>query len=176
MGIPKKDIQNRRLCNISVEDENKISSTPEGENYFMKREQSFISKVEKGEVEHLAVEISDYYNLVQASDENLRVKPIESTPETEIEIRDLPVHSNLTVKPVEQVVRRIPVSSYEQIYDTVSIEDIAGHSQMSASEIMSSLGDRFQGTHEVPEFVSYDIGISTLKATTELPGERWSAP
>merc|ERR1712142_965895 len=188
--IPKKDIQNRRLSNISVEDENKISSTPEGENYFMKREQSFISKVEKREVEHLAVEISDYYNLVQASDENLRVKPIESTPETEIEIRDLPVHSNLTVKPVEQVVRRIPVSSYEQIYDTVSIEDIAGHSQMSAAEIMSSLGDRFQGTHEVPEFVSSfedlyqrstegttdDLVISALKATTELPGERWSAP
>jgi len=189
--IPKQDLQNRRLSNISVEEENKISSTPEGENYFMKREQSFISKVEKGEVENLAVEISDYYSLEsEKADETLCVKPIESTPETEIEIRDLPSESSLTVKPIEGVVRRIPVSSYEQIYDTVSIEDITGHSQMSAAEIMSSLGDRFQGTHEIPEFVSSfedlyqrsaegmadDIVISALKATTELPGERWSAP
>jgi len=188
--IPRPDRQNRRLSNISVEEENKISSTPEGESYFMKREQSFISKVEKGQMEQLAVEISDYYSLDEASNDKLCVKPIESTPETEIEIRDLPSASNLTVKPVETLARRIPVSSYEQIYDTVSIEDIAGHSRMSAAEIMSSLGDRFQGTHEVPEFVSSfedlyqrsaegmadDITLSALKATAELPGERWSAP
>ena len=189
--IPKQEVQNRRLSNISVEDGNKISSTPEGENYFMKREESFISKVEKGEVDNLAVEISDYYSLdTESTDITLCVKPIESTPETEIEIRDFRSESNLTVKPIEQVVRRIPVSSYEQIYDTVSIEDIAAHSRMSASEIMSSLGDRFQGTHEIPEFISSfedlyqrsasgmadDIVTSALKATTELPGERWSAP
>jgi len=50
---------------------------------------------------------------------------------------------------------------------------------------MSSLGDRFQGTHEVPEFVSSfedlyqrsaegiadDITLSALKATAELPGK-----
>ena len=188
--IPRHERQNRRLSNISVEEENKISSTPEGENYFMKREHSFISKVEKGEMAQLAVEISDYYSLEEASDDKLCVKPIESTPEAEIEIRDLPLQSNLTVKPVETLARRIPVSSYEQIYDTVSIEDIAGHSRMSAAEIMSSLGDRFQGTHEVPEFVSSfedlyqrsaegmadDVVLSALKATAELPGERWSAP
>jgi len=189
--IPKQETQNRRLSNVSVEEANKISSTPEGEKYFMKREESFISKVEKGEVENLAVEIADYYSVdTESSDIQLCVKPISSTPETEIEIRDFRSESNLTVKPVDLVVRRIPVSSYEQIYDTVSIEDIAGHSRMSAAEIMSSLGDRFQGTHEIPEFVSSfedlyqrsaegmadDIVNSALKATSELPGERWSAP
>jgi len=94
------------------------------------------------------------------------------------------------VKPIDLKIRRVPVSSYEQIYDTVSIEDIAANSKMSAAEIMSSLGDRFQGTHEMPEFVSSfedlyqrsaegmadEIVNSALKATTELPGERWSAP
>ena len=189
--IPNQEIQNRRLSNISIEDGNKISSTPEGEIYFMKREESFIAKVDKGEVENLAVEISDYYNLQSAGKENeLCVKPIESTPETEIEIRDFRSESNLTVKPIDLKIRRVPVSSYEQIYDTVSIEDIAANSKMSAAEIMSSLGDRFQGTHEMPEFVSSfedlyqrsaegmadEIVNSALKATTELPGERWSAP
>eukprot|EP00092_Neocalanus_flemingeri_P079432 GFUD01098953.1.p1 GENE.GFUD01098953.1~~GFUD01098953.1.p1 ORF type:complete len:2477 (-),score=634.93 GFUD01098953.1:598-7686(-) len=189
--IPKHETQNRRLSNISIEDGNKISSTPEGETYFMKREESFIAKVDKGEVEHLAVEISEYYNLQTPTTENeLCVKPVESTPETEIEIRDFRSASNLTVKPIDQVVRRIPVSSYEQIYDSVSIEDIGAHSKMSTAEIMSSLGDRFQGTHEMPEFVSSfedlyqrsaegladEIVSSALRASTELPGERWSAP
>ena len=189
--IPEQEMRNRRLSNVSVEEANKISSTPEGEKYFLKREESFISNVEKGEVENLAVEIADYYSVdTESSDIQLFVKPISSTPETEIEIRDFRSESNLTVKPVDLVVRRIPVSSYKQIYDTVSIEDIAGHSRMSAAEIMSSLGDRFQGTHEIPEFVSSfedlyqrsaegmadDIVNSALKATSELPGERWSAP
>merc|ERR1719369_888454 len=177
--IPKQEAQNRRLSNISIEEGSKISSTPEGE-------ESFIAKVDNGEVENLAVEISDYYSI----ENELCVKPVECTPEATIEICDLGSESNLTVKPIEPNFRRIPVSSYEQIYDTVSIEDINAHTNMSTSEIISSLGDRFQGTHEIPEFVSsfeelyhrsaegmMDEKItSALKASRDLPGERWSAP
>jgi len=188
LEIPKQEVQNRRLSNISIEDGHKISSTPEGEKYFMKREESFIAKIDKGEVESLAVEISDYYSLPSVGTENeLCVKPVESTPEAEIEIREFSSQSDLTVKPLETNVRRVPTSSYEQIYDSVSIEDIAANSKMSVAEIMSSLGDRFQGTHDMPECVSSFEDLyqrsadgmadeSALRATAELPGERWSAP
>merc|ERR1719474_359549 len=52
--IPNSEKKNRRLSNTSIDENHKISSTPEGEKYFVKREQSFLSKFDKGEVGNLA--------------------------------------------------------------------------------------------------------------------------
>jgi len=157
----------------------------------MKREQSFLSKFDKGEVENLAVEISEYYSYDnESSNSGLLVKPVETTPESEIEIRSIEPKSALTVKPIDDVIRRIPASSYEQIYETVSVEDVSAHNKMTPAEILMSLGDQFQGTQDIPEsFSSFEelyqrtaedtddaTKLSPLKAATELPGERWSAP
>ena len=188
--FPRDDLRNRRLSNISIEEEKKISSTPEGENYFMKREESFIAKVDKGEIENLAIEISDYYNAQPANVEALCVKPVKTKPEAEIEVSDFGSKTNLTVKPLEDNGRKINLSSYEQIYDSVSIETMNAEIEMSTKELMSNLGDRFLGTQELPDCVSSfedfyqrsaegladQIVTSALKETSGLPLERWSAP
>merc|ERR1712142_352228 len=115
---------NRRLSAISLEESSKISTTPEGEKYFMKREESFVTKVSKGELSSLAVEISDFCSLQNsASDHSLSVKPMKFSPEKEIVVDDLGSQSSLTVKPLEKSKTSVQGSSYEQIYDSVEMEE-----------------------------------------------------
>ena len=177
---------NRRLSTISIESASKISSTPEGEKYFMKREESFVAKVDKGEVVNLAVEISDFFSLENSpSDTNLSVKPFQCSPEKEIIVEDLGSQSNLMVKPLESTIKSIPCSSYEHIYDKIEVEESQNMSNMSAAELMENLGDKFVGTHEIPEsFSSFEdlYGKSVEENYTELESKscvtsvRWSAP
>merc|ERR1712142_259983 len=140
---------NRRLSAISLEENSKISTTPEGEKYFMKREESFVAKVAKGEVEKLAVDINDYFSLEHsASSSSLSVRPVVVSPEAEIVVEDLGSQSNLTVKPLDK-----PCSSYEHLYDTIDPEiQITNEAVMTKSEIMKNLGDKFVGTQEIPEY------------------------
>ena len=178
----------RRLSTISVEETNKISSTPEGQKYFMQREESFVAKVDRGEVENLAVEISDFYSLeTSASQSSLSVRPFVVSPEAEIVVADLGSQSSLMVKPIEKTIHSFPCSSYEHIYDKIEAEE---HNEtkekLSATEILSSLGDKFVGTHEIPDFYSsfeelYSKSIEEGAETSEssvpmTAGERWSAP
>ena len=170
MSIPKAGTH-RRLSNISVEEASKISSTPEGENYFMKREESFITKVHKGEVENLAVEISDYFSLEHsASHSSLSVKPFDVDPESEIIVDNLGSQSNLVVKPVETTIKSIPCSSYEHLYDRVEAEP-EDDVQMSAADILENLGDKFVGTHDIPEFYS-SFEELYKKENTESPSSK----
>ena len=174
--------QTRRLSNISLEGASKISTTPEGEKYFMKREESFVTKVAAGELASLAVEISDFCNLQHSpSEQSLRVKPMEFSPETEIVVADLGSQSNLTVKPLEKSNSSLQCSSYEQIYQ---LEDPAAleKPQVSAEEILASLEGKFEGPRDVPEyFSSFEELVSKSGATTSTSEtleslERWSAP
>merc|ERR1719195_240073 len=176
---------NRRLSTVSI-DSSKISSTPEGEKYFMKREESFVAKVDKGEVVNLAVEISDFFTLENSrSDTNLSVKPFQCSPEKEIIVENLGSQSNLMVKPLESTIKSIPCSSYEHIYDKIEVEESQNIGNMSAAELMENLGDKFVGTHEIPEsFSSFEdlYGKSVDEHYTELESHssvtsvRWSAP
>ena len=149
--IPKGSVH-RRLSTVSVEEGNRISSSFDGEKYFMKREESFITKVHKGEVENLAVEVSDFFSLEHsASHSSLSVKPFDFRPESEIVVENLGgSQSNLIVKPLETTIKSIPCSSFEHLYDRVEADDDV---QMSAADILS-IGDKFEGTHEYPEFYS----------------------
>merc|ERR1719195_303118 len=176
---------NRRLSTVSI-DSSKISSTPEGEKYFMKREESFVAKVDKGEVVNLAVEISDFFTLENSrSDTNLSVKPFQCSPEKEIIVENLGSQSNLMVKPLESTIKSIPCSSYEHIYDKIEVEESQNIGNMSAAELMENLGDKFVGTQEIPEsFSSFEdlYGKSVDEHYTELDSKssvtsvRWSAP
>ena len=177
---------NRRLSTISIESASKISSTPEGEKYFMKREESFITKVDKGEVVNLAVEISDFFTLENSrSDTNLSVKPFQCSPEKEIIVENLGSQSNLMVKPLESTIKSIPCSSYEHIYDKIEVEESQNIGNMSAAELMENLGDKFVGTHEIPEsFSSFedlygksvDENYLELESHSSVTSVRWSAP
>ena len=185
MSISVPEAELKRLSSISFEGGSKISSTPEGESYFMAREESFIKKVYDGELQNLAVEVSDYFS-VDAVKEDLLVKPISKDPKAEIEIKDLRLQSCLRVKSEA----RAPVSSFETIYDKISLEDIGSTSKLTKEEILASLGDKFQGTMEVPEFVSsfdelcqfsaMDMDQSIRGASGLDPaldcGRRWTAP
>ena len=174
----------RRISSLSVEN---ISSTPEAERYFMKREQSFISKVAKGELDSLAVEVSDYYTLEKSmSDLDLRVKPVDPCPDREIEITSFDAETDLTVKPVE-LRRLVTVSSYEGIYDQVSLENVPGDRQVTVAELVGNIGDRFEGTRLMPEQASsfeelyarsaeYMSGQIVSSALDSLGRTRWSAP
>ena len=186
--VPRSSVQSRRLSNISLEEASKISTTPEGEKYFMKREESFVSKVAAGELASLAVEISDFCSLQQSpSEQSLSVKPMEFSPETEIVVADLGSQSNLTVKPLEKPKSSVQCSSYEQIYEAVQLEDPADLEKqpVSAEEILASLEGKFEGTQDIPEyFSSFEELYSRSGAapgpdtTSELAAtvERWSAP
>jgi hypothetical protein len=126
----------------SVEEKevNKISSTPEGEAYFYRREQSFIKKVEQGKIGQLAVVIADRFLQktesnnedyicpdVLPSDHELSVKPVLASPEAEIEItntNDLADQVlDLTVKPIIRPSPTGLLSSYESIYDRLILEE-----------------------------------------------------
>lgn len=187
MDIEVPEVERKRL---SVEGGSKISSTPEGESYFMARENSFVRKVHDGELQNLAVEISDYFSL-ESVDEELVVKPIVEDPGAEIEITDLRPESSLVVKPIDLTVKRAPVSSFETIYDKVSLEEVKPRSRITKEEIMAGLGERFQGTVEVPDFVSsvdelyqfssMDMAQSSsstshLETAVRQPVRRWTAP
>ena len=145
----------RRLSTVSIDSANKISTTPEGEKYFMKREESFVAKVAKGEVETLAVEISEFFPLESsASEATLSVRPFEVSPDKEIVVADVGSQSSLTVRPLETVVRSLACSSYEHLYDGVTTEH---QEQMTADELVQNIGDKFVGTQEIRDsFGSYE--------------------
>jgi len=95
--------------------------------------------------------------------------------------------SKLTIKPIEQVVKRLPSSSYEAIYEMVSIDDIEDPCTLSPADIISSLGDKYQTETVVPDFASSFNDIfqqstenledrSQLAAYSGPPLLRWSAP
>jgi len=191
--VPCRDMaDHRRLSDVSIGDVGKISTTPEGEKYFMKREESFIKKIDQGELHNLAVEISDYCNIDDTLIlEDLLVLPVDTNPENTIEISNLDENSRLTVKPVEPIVKRLPVSSYEAIYDNLSLDDFDNCTKMTPADIVSNLGDKYQGTVEIPdtvissfedlyqrscENVADNYGSSMLGLSIEPPLERWSAP
>ena len=177
-------IPSRRLSTISVEEGSKISSTPEGEKYFMKREESFVAKVAKGEIENLAVEVADYYSLEHsASQSSLSVRPFVMSPEAEIVVDNLGSQSNLTVKPVEKLVQ----SSYEHLYDSVAEAEVDGkETPINQANMLEKLGDTYVAPQEIPDyFTSFEELY--LKSTDEEDlladaaaqaalGERWSAP
>ena len=179
--------ETKRLSTTSSDGNNKISSTPEGESYFMAREESFIKKVHEGELQNMAVEVSDYFSL-DSVDEELVVKPIQENPEAEIEIFDLRPESSLMVKPITSSEYRAPVSSFETIYDKLSIEEVEPTGTMTKEEILASIGDKFQGAAEVPEyFSSFDelcqFGVEysdqSSSGVASLDGDfgrRWTAP
>ena len=184
IAVPTSSVQNRRLSNISLEESTKISTTPEGEKYFMRREESFVSKVSKGELSSLAVEISDFCSLqTSASDHSLSVKPMKFSPESEIVVADLGSQSSLTVKPLEKCKTSLQCSSYEHIYDSVQLEESTEpEKQVSAEELLASLEGKFEGTREVPEYYSSFEELYSKSAeaaalsTAEETLERWSAP
>merc|ERR1719431_18966 len=99
----------------------------------------------------MAVEVSDYFSFYFV-DEELGVNPIQENPE--IEISDLRPKSSLMVKPITSSESRAPVSSFETIYDKLSIEEVEPTGSMTKEEILASIGDKFQGTVEVPEYFS----------------------
>ena len=188
------DIPHRRLSTVSIESGNKISTTPEAEKYFMKREESFVAKVAKGEVETLAVEISEFFPLESsASEAALSVRPFEVSPDKEIVVADVGSQSSLTVRPVETVTRSLACSSYEHLYDGVTIEDLEDPEQtrpldqMTTEELLQNLGDKFVGTKEIPDsYGSYEElyqrdeaeeKAALDNASSSMPGSvRWSAP
>ena len=153
-----------------------ISTTPEAEDYFMKREQSFIGKIVRGEVSSLAVEVSDSFN--PSNSGKLCVKPISRSSYSEIEISNLDFKSDLIVKPVDEKLKTI--SSYETIYDHVALEEIAANRQISIEELLGNLGDRFEGTRLLPEqaFSSEELYQGQADASSDLGvnRNRWSAP
>ena len=181
------EIPERRVPDESTE--GKISTTPEAEAYFMKREQSFINKVYTGEVHNLAVNVSNFNALdTSMSESDLTVKPVAATcPEMEIEVSSLNTsRSELTVKPMKS---RGLMSSYEAIYDRVSIEDLdhIPDQMMTTSDLLDNLGDRFEGTRMVPEHASsfedlYERSADNMagdilsSALDTLEPARWSAP
>lgn len=175
INVPDSDT--KRLSNVSTEGESKISSTPEGESYFMAREESFIKKVHEGELQTMAVEVSDYFSM-ESIDDDLMVKPLVEHPEAEIEITDLRPGSNLVVRTVTQA----PVSSFETIYDKIALEEMETNTQMTKEEILASLEDKFQGAVALPEYFSsfdelYQMEMdesSGVMAAEE--GRRWTAP
>ena len=151
----------RRLSTVSIDSANKISTTPEGEKYFMKREESFVAKVAKGEVETLAVEISEFFPLESsASEAALSVRPFEVSPDKEIVVADVGSQSSLTVRPLETVVRSLACSSYEHLYDgatTEHQEQTKPLEQMTADELVQNIGDKFVGTQEIRDsYGSYE--------------------
>ena len=153
-----------------------ISTTPEAEDYFMKREQSFIGKIVRGEVSSLAVEVSDSFSPSNAG--KLCVKPISRSSYSEIEILNLDIKSDLIVKPVDEKMKTI--SSYETIYDRVALEEIAADRQISLEELLGNLGDRFEGTRLLPEhaFSSEELyqGQADVTSNVGVNQNRWSAP
>ena len=177
VAIPERE---RRFSNLSTEN---ISTTPEAEKYFMKREASFMEKVVKGELETLAVEISDFCK--EGKVEELTVKPVQSSPGSEIEIINLEADSELTVKPMDR--QRTPLtSSYEVIYNRVDIEKGVG-SRQSVAELLGNLGDKYTVTKTLPDFTSsFDelyqktaedmAGDIVSSALDSFEPDRWSAP
>ena len=153
-----------------------ISTTPEAEDYFMKREQSFIGKLVRGEVGSLAVEVSDTLN--PSNDVKLRVKPIARNSYSEIEVTNLDIKSELSVKPIDDKLKTI--SSYETIYDRVALEESAADRKISIEELLGNLGDRFEGTRLLPEY-AFSSEELYQRPTEELDEggvnrNRWSAP
>lgn len=193
MDIPSGGAS-RRLSTVSIESANKISTTPEGEKYFMKREESFVAKVAKGEVETLAVEISEFFPLESSASESaLSVRPFEVSPDKEIVVADVGSQSSLTVRPLETVARSLACCSYEHLYDGVAPEDMEHPEQtrpldqMTAEELLQNLGDKFVGTKEIPDSYGsyeelYQRGEAEERAaldnaSSSMPGSvRWSAP
>merc|ERR1719242_927479 len=174
INVPDDGVDTKRLSNASMEGEAKISSTPEGESYFLAREQSFIKKVHEGELQTMAVEVSDYFSM-ESIDDDLMVKPLVEHPEAEIEITDLRPGSDLVVRSVNQA----PVSSFETIYDKIALEELETNTSMTKEELLASLEDKFQGAVELPEyFSSFDdlCQISDMEESLVEEGRRWTAP
>ena len=174
INVPDDGVDTKRLSNASMEGESKISSTPEGESYFLAREESFIKKVHEGELQAMAVEVSDYFSM-DSIDDDLTVKPLVEHPEAEIEITDLRPGSDLVVRSVNQA----PVSSFETIYDKIALEEMETNTSMTKEELLASLEDKFQGAVELPEyFSSFDdlCQISDMEESLVEEGRRWTAP
>ena len=174
INVPDDGVDTKRLSNASMEGESKISSTPEGESYFLAREESFIKKVHEGELQAMAVEVSDYFSM-DSIDDDLTVKPLVEHPEAEIEITDLRPGSDLVVRSVTQA----PVSSFETIYDKIALEEMETNTSMTKEELLASLEDKFQGAVELPEyFSSFDdlCQISDMEESLVEEGRRWTAP
>jgi hypothetical protein len=182
----------------SVEEKelNKISSTPEGEAYFYRREQSFIKKVEQGHLGQLAVVIPDSFeqktegtinDYVLFPDQELSVKPVLISPDVEIEItntNDLSSQaSNLFVKPVIRPSPSGLLSSYESIYDRLIMEeevlqssftggkDTEGLLQQQSPSSTTSLvlGDRFSVTQrQLPDWAGSSFEELFDKSAGEL--------
>jgi hypothetical protein len=144
---------------VDEKEEAKISSTPEAEAYFYRREQSFIKKAEQGELAQLAVVVSDYFSQLgmdtcsegneqeflpttrtSVDHKNLTVKPVLTNPEAEIEItgaEDISDSaSNLIVKTVgSPTAAGGLLSSYESIYDRLLLEEVETGMEMETSGV-----------------------------------------
>ena len=171
VAIPGRE---RRFSNLSTEN---ISTTPEAETYFMKREASFVDKVAKGELESLAVDISDFCK--EGTD--LKVKPVNTSPTSEIEVISLEADTELTVKPLEK-----RTSSYESVYEKIILSEGIG-SRQSVAELLGNLGDNYKVTRTIPDFTSSfeDLyqrtagdmaGEIVSSALDSFEPDRWSAP
>jgi len=177
-----------RTSRTSVISTEQISTTPEAERYFMKREQSFINKVYKGDLQSLAVEVSDYCSLhTSLSDSDLTVKPCSHYSEAEIEVVDFETCSKSDILSVKPLGASVPttISSYETIYDKLQLDDNTVGEPPSISNIIGNLGDRFDEVKFVPEhaasfeelFHSSSDGVdNSLEANQSAQQERWSAP
>lgn len=169
-------------------DETPISCTPEGEDYFKKQAEQLFRRVNEGQLRELDIEVPAHVaEGIQPSESgsDLVVKPVTFASETEVEVMTLNFEPGLIVKPVD--IRQDPYSSYEAIYDRVTLEEIPSEKNLSTTEIMTKLGDKFHGTHQIPEITSsfeelYEnaaqdmAGHILTSAMSNLPDSRWSAP
>ncbi len=166
--IPSK--HDRKVSSGSAEE--KISTTPEAEKYFLKREKSFMKKVARGQIETLAVDISDFCSIEKStSGSELSVLPV--TPlfnASEIEITNLDsvmVDNQLTVKPADGR------SSYEALYSPCSeFDDIEEETERSQTVpyMLSELGDdssRDLISKVIPEYVSSSEGLECMSSTEQ---------
>ena len=179
VDIPSEDRQQfkeHKLATVSTKSgaENRISTTPQAEKYFLKREKSFMEKVARGQLESLAVDISDFNTMERSvSGSELSVKPLSIiNPETEVEIHHLDAQhhrdsgSHLTVKPAEDI--DVSKSSYEAIYgaciDFADIEEDTDHRQ-AVPQLLQHIGD--ESRHDliskvIPEHVSSADGLESM--------------
>jgi hypothetical protein len=164
-----------------TEESTTISCTPEGESYFKKQAEALFDRVNKGDFDDLDVEITNYELEPSSSASDLVVKPLFHTASTEVEVMDLTFEPGLIVKPIELSVRPDPFSSYEAIYDKVSLEETSPDQPLTTAEILSKLGDKFHGTHQFPDkTASFEELYQDNKTITIVDSveqsRRWTAP
>ncbi len=169
-GVKILSSHGRKVSSGSAEE--KISTTPEAEKYFLKREKSFMEKVARGQMETLAVEISDFGSIEKsASGSELSVLPVTaSIKASEIEITHLDsdyVDNQLTVKPADGR------SSYEALYSACSeFDDIEEETEryQTVPHMLSELGDdssRDLISKVIPEHVSSAEGLECMSTTEQ---------